>query len=977
MSEVLTAGAEFAVNTETAFNQTAPEIVALPDGGYVIVWGTLDTAQDGNNSAIKAQRFDASGNPVGPEFLVNSGAVDAQYTPDIAAFADGSFVICWVSNDVAQDGDSSAVKAQLFDASGNPVGSEFLVNTQTLSRQDDPHVTVLDNGNFVVSWNDWTGFDMKAQIFSPDGQKVGSEFRVNTSVSAFQEYGNIVALEGGGFVVTWRTTDTTADGSGQAVMARVFDSSGVGGAEFVVNSAKTGDQYMPTVTALADGGFVVVWHTLDATQDGNSGAVKAQMFDASGARVGGEFLVNSAALNSQREPMVTALPDGGFVVVWNTLDPLQDGSGSALKGQYFDASGQRVGSEFLVNSLTSGGQFLPSVATLADGTVIVTWASESGDGNGYAVRARTFDMSFEPDIVSDGGGDTASVTVWEGESIVTSVIATDADSPAVTYSITGGADAAHFTIDAASGVLSFISAPDHEAPADADGDNVYDVVVTASDGALTDSQTISVSVGNINDAPVLAGGTTLSLTHAENGVAVTTISATDVDGPSITYAIVGGNDTGLFTIDASTGALSFVNAPDFEAPVDFAEDNFYTLTVSASDGSITVEQSVEVLVTNVNEGVVITSGGGGDSASLTVDENSQAVTIVAATDLDGDAVSYAIVGGADADRFTVDASTGAIAFVTAPDYEVRADADQDNVYEVVVEASDGSLTDRQTLTVSVGDVNEAPVITSAGGGATAAITVAENSSSVAVITASEPEGQSLSYGISGGADAAWFVIDPETGALSFVTAPDYEAQADAGSDNVYDVEVTVSDGTLADTQSIAVSIANQVDGVTLTGSNGANTLTGTAAEDTLRGLGGSDTLNGGGGDDVLEGGSGNDTLIGGLGSDLLVGSEGADKFVFTAIADSQVGAEDVINHFARTSKDRISVAEIDANANLAGNQSFAFIGNGAFTGTAGQLRYEQLNGSTFVMGDVDGDGVADFAIEVVGVVNFGSGDFLL
>ncbi|HYC94869.1 MAG TPA: cadherin domain-containing protein, partial [Sphingomicrobium sp.] len=582
-----------------------------------------------------------------------------------------------------------------------------------------------------------------------------------------------------------------------------------------------------------------------------------------------------------------------------------------------------------------------------------------------------------PQITSGGGGVTAAVPVAENSSSVAVIAASDPEGQSLTYSISGGADAGHFVIDPTTGALSFAAAPNFEAPADADGDNVYDLVVTASEGELMDSQSISVSVSDVNEAPVVAGGTTLSLTHAENATAVTTISATDVDGPAISYAIAGGNDAGLFAIDAATGALTFLSPPDFEAPADFAEDNFYTLTVSASDGTNSVEQRVEIVVTNVNEGVAITSDGGEDSASLAVSENSQAVTTVAATDLDGDQVSYAIVGGADADRFTINATTGAIAFITSPNFEAAADADQDNVYEVTVEASDGSLNDRQTLNISVTDENEGPQITSNGGGATANASVNENSTSVTVITAMDPEGQSLTYSISGGADAGKFAINPATGALTFITAPNYEAPADAGSNNVYDVQVTVSDGTLTDTQSVAVSIANVVDGVTLTGTNSGNTLNGTAAEDTLRGLGGNDTLNGAGGADVLEGGNGNDTLNGGLGSDMLMGGDGADRFVFASTNDSQAGAADVIGDFSRTSKDRISVTGIDANANAAGDQNFTFIGNVAFSGTAGQLRYEQSNGNTFVMGDVNGDGVADFAIQVIGVINFSSGDFLL
>src|SRR3990170_3542846 len=182
----ITPGGEFAVNTSTIGNQVAPAIGYFADGSFVIVWGTLDPAQDGADSAIMGQRFDSAGNKVGPEFLVNANALGSQFTPAIAVSANGNFLVSWVSTDPAQDGDGNAIKAQLFDSSGAMIGGEFLLNTNT---------------------------------------------------NASQEYGDIVALADGGFVATWRTTDTTADGNGHAVMARVFNASGVGGAEFLVNSA--------------------------------------------------------------------------------------------------------------------------------------------------------------------------------------------------------------------------------------------------------------------------------------------------------------------------------------------------------------------------------------------------------------------------------------------------------------------------------------------------------------------------------------------------------------------------------------------------------------------------------------------------------------------------------------------------------------------------------------------------------------------
>ena len=156
-----------------------------------------------------------------------------------------------------------------------------------------------------------------------------------------------------------------------------------------------------------------------------------------------------------------------------------------------------------------------------------------------------------------------------------------------------------------------------------------------------------------------------------------------------------------------------------------------------------------------------------------------------------------------------------MSFITAPNFEAPTDAGANNIYDVVVQASDGSLIDTQAIAVTVTNVNEAPAITSNGAGATAAISVAENSTAVTTVTATDPDaGATVSFSLAGGADAALFAINATTGALSFLTAPDFEAPTDAGANNVYDVLVQASDGSLIDTQAIAVTITN-VAGLTL------------------------------------------------------------------------------------------------------------------------------------------------------------------
>src|SRR5207247_1089936 len=143
--------------------------------------------------------------------------------------------------------------------------------------------------------------------------------------------------------------------------------------------------------------------------------------------------------------------------------------------------------------------------------------------------------------------------------------------------------------------------------------------VQASDGAGgTDTQAISVTVTAVNDNnPMITsngGGATASVSVAENTTAVTTVSAADADLPAqtLSYAISGGADAAKFTINAATGALSFVSAPDFENPTHAGPDALHVLTVQASDGAGgTDTQAMSVSVTAVNDNnPVITSNGG-------------------------------------------------------------------------------------------------------------------------------------------------------------------------------------------------------------------------------------------------------------------------------------------------------------------------------------------------------------------------------
>jgi Ca2+-binding RTX toxin-like protein len=206
---------------------------------------------------------------------------------------------------------------------------------------------------------------------------------------------------------------------------------------------------------------------------------------------------------------------------------------------------------------------------------------------------------------------------------------------------------------------------------------------------------------------------------------------------------------------------------------------------------------------------------------------------------------------------------------------------------VTVKASDGTLFDTQDIAVTVTNVNEAPAITSDGGNGTATINLAENETTVTDVNATDPDAATtLTYTVSGGADQLLFTIDSSTGVLSFVTAPDFETKTDAGGDGVYNVTVKASDGTLSDTQDIAITTTD-VTGETLSGDGGANKLVGGVGDDSLSGAGGNDTLIGGADSDTLDGGANNDSLDGGAGIDNLLGGTGDDTLLWDS-ADTAI-----------------------------------------------------------------------------------------
>lgn len=408
---------EFHVNTYTTGAQSFPAVCAAAAGGFVVVWESgvpLDDGdgQDGSFLGVFGQRFAPGGARLGEEFAVNSYTTDYQAFPAVACDDAGNFVVVWSS--FLQDGDSDGIFAQRFNSGGAPAGSEFRVNSYTRGAQSYPRVGSDREGNFVIVWSstgqDGDGNGVFAQRYSSSGAPRGSEFQVNTYTAGNQSYPDVAVDAGGGFVVVWASD--SQDGGGPGIFARRFVSSGLPvGNELQVHAAFAA-QAPPAVDADDEGGFVVAW--TQQRRDGKGHEVVARRYGPDGGATGSEFPVNTYTTGDQVMPAVALTATGDFVVAWTSYG--QDGSDGGIFARRFAEGGVPRGSEFQVNTFTPGAQYSAAVSITDGGDFVLAWASHQEGGSfseiiarWYAAPTATFTMTRSPTATA-GPSPNASVT---------------------------------------------------------------------------------------------------------------------------------------------------------------------------------------------------------------------------------------------------------------------------------------------------------------------------------------------------------------------------------------------------------------------------------------------------------------------------------------------------------------------------------------------------------------------------------------
>jgi len=213
----------FHVTTDPTAAAYQPVVESMPDGGFLVVWEDNrplpgDTFPGALGPEIFGRLFDATGSPVGAEFQINTFTSDDQNDISVAVAGDGGFAVVW-NSDRPPDLSGSAVVARVYDSTGNPTtGTDFLVNSYTSQHQDQPAVSALPGGGFVVAWRDESLEGNDPQIFfdnndgvfaqrlGADGSKIGTQFHVNGHAAGYQQHPVLVA-DAEGLVAVWYDDD--------------------------------------------------------------------------------------------------------------------------------------------------------------------------------------------------------------------------------------------------------------------------------------------------------------------------------------------------------------------------------------------------------------------------------------------------------------------------------------------------------------------------------------------------------------------------------------------------------------------------------------------------------------------------------------------------------------------------------------------------------------------------------------------------
>ncbi|SDO37433.1 cadherin domain-containing protein [Afipia sp. GAS231] len=465
-----------------------------------------------------------------------------------------------------------------------------------------------------------------------------------------------------------------------------------------------------------------------------------------------------------------------------------------------------------------------------------------GGGTPGLIIALPF-LDTPPSQATDSNG--AANAVAEGAAVNTLVGITahsvDAEGQTVTYSLGADSSGGGFKIDPATGVVSvadsgkidFETAPGH----------AYTITVNSSDGFISGSQNFTIAVTDVAPtAPVDSNAAANAVTEgaAANTTVGVTAASTDINGPAVTYSLTADTSGGGFKIDPVTGIVTVADATkiDYES----APGHAYTVTAQASDGTLTNSQTFTIAVNDVPLSTPVDTNAAANNVAEGAANGTAAGITAFAFDPNGPATTYSLTGDTSGGGFTINAVTGVVtvADFTKIDYESSGAG---HSYTITVQANDGLQTTSHGFTIGVADVAPSTPVDS-DAAANSVLEGAANGSTVGVTASStDVNGPAVTYSLTGDTSGGGFTINAATGVVTVADSTKIDYESAPG--HAYTVTAQASDGTLTNSQTFTIAVANVPPSTPVDSNAGANTVAeGAAAGSTVGVTASSTDING-------------------------------------------------------------------------------------------------------------------------------------
>ncbi|MEQ1680171.1 MAG: DUF4347 domain-containing protein [Nitrospira sp.] len=795
------------------------------DGRFTVAYRAT-----GLGLGVYARQFDAAGTPLFFPLLVNTTFANDQTNPSVSMDDSGDFIVVWEGHgDQAANVDANGVFGQKFASTGTRIGSEFLVNQTTANVQDRASVAMLDSNNFVVVW---TGSDgAQTDVFA---RQFGTA--VNTPPTLDLDANNSSGATGNNYLFTFTEgaaataiadTDTDLVDADSPTFASVtLAVSGLldGNAETLVLD---GDTFALATAVAGQNTTGGNYHVVVTTGAGTAALTITKQGGGTFSEVETETLIEaiqyrhtdtSAPTDGDRLIDVTVNDgalDSAIARTTINVNPMNDAPVVTAPGAALSATEQVGltihGTGFGVSDVDAGGGSATATLNVGEGTLTAV-AGTSGvtivGGNGTGTVTLSGTIAQINNLLTGGG--TGTITYLNGlnapsASTTLTVTVNDQGNTGADPGLTGTGT----TEEGSNSVAINLSAVNDD-PTNV-GSLPTDVTVT--EDVLSN---VDLSLIDLSDVDAGGGNLTVTLTTATGG------NLTAVSGGGVTVA---GSGTGVLTLTSTHANLntylnSAANVQYLHGTANTNGNNADTITVQVSDNGNTGSGgggtlslgTVNVDITAQNDAPTITA-----LADQTIPEDGTTGALAfsvsdvetAAGSLTVTAVSSNTTILPNGNLTLVDLGGGNWTIAATPALNQTG-----GPVTITVTVSDGTTSTNETFDVTVTAQNDAPVISSNGGGATAVVNVAENQAAATTITSVDVDGGVPMYSIVGGADATLFTLHATTGALTFNNAPDFEAPVDAGANNIYEVTVQVADGSGGtDIQALSIVVTDVNEGL--------------------------------------------------------------------------------------------------------------------------------------------------------------------